>query len=530
MFEKNLTVPRSIKRVWLISFEFFPIVKLGGLGQAVYQFAKALEKDNIEVTVLIPSHGRHLDLVTRAKYKLTPLDLTVCGERIGQDGNKYGYCLGAEEANFEDIRLVLFKGLDYSTGIVFDTWNVYSNVEEKSVLLARAARTFAWQEIPPDLVHVNDWHSLLAGISLRDELEKKGIAIPLVYSIHLSGSPNFPWHYASSNWAGLDDNVHKVWRVIKHEPIFYSNLWQSLNGNVEAFGVHVSDTISTVSRSYLNEELIKKYGNWIQGKSCVIYNSTDWNVNEVEKWIKQKYGVLDKEIIWDIINDYVQNSSWNGCEIKDTSKAIVLFAGRLTSQKGVDLAIKALDYAPSVNLIILGIPVGDIGYESYIKHLIDERKGRILISSSRIPEEPYRALFRLSSSLVVPSRWEPFGIVAVEALSQGTPVISSWAGGLKEIVDDIRGKDGNGILVKPESVEEIGLAMETLAHIMWDDNYEKIPIESIRNNAINNNLLSSMIRHNAINKVDKYFRIENQVSQLKSCYEKAREMAYFRTL
>ncbi len=526
----KLITPSKIRKVWFITFEYSPIAKVGGLGEAVYQFTKSLYKDGIDVTVIMPSHGRHLDLSIRSRYNLTPLNLTLCGERTGLDGKKYNYCIGAEQANIDGIKVIMFKGLDYSTGIVFDSWNIYSNIEEKSALLARAMRILAWYENPPDLIHINDWHTVLAGIALRDELEKRGLSIPLVYTIHLSGSPNFPWHYASEKWAGLDNGLHKIWRVIRHEPIYYENLWNQLNGNLEAFGIYVSDFISTVSRSYLNEELFSKYGNWVEGKSCVIYNTTDWDVKKVEKWIQEKYGIVSKEVIWDIIKGYVKNNSWSGYDINDSSKSVMLVVGRLTSQKGIDLAIRALDYAPSVNLLILGVSVGDYGYEQYIKHLLDERKGRAIITTAKIPEEPYRALFRLSASLLMPSRWEPFGLVAIESLSQGTPVIANYVGGLKEIIDDIRAGKGNGLFVRPEDVYELGISMESMSKLMWFEDFEKIPINQIRDMALKNNLLPQEIRLNAINKVNNNFRSENQIDQLKSCYEKARIMAFYRSL
>lgn len=44
--------------------------------------------------------------------------------------------------------------------------------------------------------------------------------------------------------------------------------------------------------------------------------------------------------------------------------------------------------------------------------------------------------------MVVPSRWEPFGIVAIEAMSMGTPMVASDLGGLREIVVDFRRKPG----------------------------------------------------------------------------------------
>jgi len=525
---RGLIAPRSIKRVWMLTFELAPIVKLGGLGEAVYLYAKSLSQEGIEVTVLMPSHGRHLDLGARARYGLKPLDFAACGSRRGVDGNKYDYCLGAEEAFIDNFRVVLFKGLDYSTGVVFDSWSPYSYVEEKAALLARAVRAFSWTEVQPDIIHMNDWHTVLAGVALRDEFEKRGYAIPLLYTIHLSGSPSFPWHYASSDWAGLDDSPHLVWKVYRHEPVSNRNAWDSVGGNVEAFGVIEADTLQTVSYSYLNEELKRKYGDWIGSKSCVVYNATDWSLEEVERWIKSSYGTIDHQVLFEIIDKYIRPGSWT--DDIDKRLAPFLIAGRLTSQKGIDLAIRALDYAPSASLVVLGIPVGDYGYEQYVRRLAEERRGRVIISTNRLPNEVYRALVRLSTSMLAPSRWEPFGLVAAESLSLGTPVIATAVGGLKEIVVDIRSGKGDGLLVRPEDPHELGLAMESMTHIMWDHDVERIPIERLRSMAQSEPTLDSYIREFAINDVNNRFRPKSAAAQLLSCYDKARQMAYYKAI
>ncbi|MGC9209809.1 MAG: glycogen/starch synthase [Acidilobus sp.] len=525
----RLVAPRSVRRVWMISFELSPLVKVGGLGEAVRQQAEALTKRGVEVTVLMPSHGRHLDLGVRVRYGLRPLDFAICGDRRGVDGRQYSYCIGAEEAQLNGFRVVMFKGLDYSTGVVFDAWNPYSYAEEKSALLTRAVKAFSWHEVQPDLIHVHDWHSVLPGVALRDELEQRGYAVPLVFSIHLSGSPSFPWHYASPDWSGLDEDYHLVWRVIRHEPVSNRVLWDSLGGNVEAFGVHVADVVATVSLSYLRDELERKYGGWIEGKSCVVYNATDWDKDSVEKWILSNYGSLDSEVLYEIIDKYVVPGSWTG-PLDSRDRAVFIASGRLTSQKGLDLAIRALDYAPSASLVILGIPVGDFGYEQYLRRLAEERRGRVLVTTNRIPDDVYRALVRLATSVVVPSRWEPFGLVALEALAVGTPVIASSVGGLKEIVVDIRSGEGDGLLVPPENPEALGLAMESFAHIFWFRDPHKVPLEELKAIALRNPTLPNDVRAFAVSDVNKRFRKESIGDSLMACYEKARVMAYYRAI
>jgi Glycogen synthase len=191
-----MRAPEAVGKVYLLTFEYAGLVKVGGLGEAVRQYATALARRGVDVTVLMPSHGRHLD--PNRGFPLSPLDFRVCGDRRGLDGRPYPYCLGAEGTEVAGVKVVMFKGLDTATGLVFDRWYPYENVEEKAALFARAVVSYAERYGLPDLIHANDWHSGLAGIALRDYAERKGLAIPLVYTIHLSSGYSFPWHYTSA--------------------------------------------------------------------------------------------------------------------------------------------------------------------------------------------------------------------------------------------------------------------------------------------------------------------------------------------
>jgi Glycogen synthase len=466
--------------------EFAGLVKVGGLGEAVRQYAVGLAKRGHDVTVLMPSHGRHLD--PGRGFELYPLDFKTCGERWGLDGKAYPYCIGAEMAFVEGVKVVMFKGLDYATGHIFDRWGVYEYTEEKAALLTRAVVAYAERFGLPDLVHVNDWPTVLAGVALKDLAERRGVALPLLFTIHLSWDYSFPWHYAE--WAGLLNREHLVWRVCCHRREYYHAVWDEGGGSVERFGVVEADVVSTVSYGYLSE-LVRKYGGWMQEKSCVVYNSTDWSVEDVK-------GVSEADI-WHLVEEVERMGVVGGL---DRRGVLFLAVGRLTHQKGLDLAVMALDYAPNARLLILGVPAGDRGYEEYLRKLVWERAGRVALSTAKLPPRLFKALHYVAKALVMPSRWEPFGISAIEAMALGTPVIATKVGGLPEVVGEY------GVLVEPEDAVGLGEAMQAVAV-----GRHRLPT-----------------RDRLIQYVDSRFRLSHTVEMLERCYEKARQFAYYRAI
>ncbi len=115
------------------------------------------------------------------------------------------------------------------------------------------------------------------------------------------------------------------------------------------------------------------------------------------------------------------------------------FAGRLTAQKSLGLALEAVAAVDGVSLFI----AGDGEREPV------ERRGRELALGDRVrflgalPRDRVLELFRAADASILSSSWENFPHTVVEALAAGTPVISTAVGGVAEVVHD----GENGLLV-----------------------------------------------------------------------------------
>jgi glycogen(starch) synthase len=117
---------------------------------------------------------------------------------------------------------------------------------------------------------------------------------------------------------------------------------------------------------------------------------------------------------------------------------LILFVGRLVREKGIQVLLQAMPivkaYVPQAKLVIVGG-----GWRAHL-----EAFARFLRMESSvcftgfIPDEELLRLYRVVDVAVYPSLYEPFGIVALEAMAAGVPVVVSDAGGLKEVVQHER--------------------------------------------------------------------------------------------
>jgi len=140
----------------------------------------------------------------------------------------------------------------------------------------------------------------------------------------------------------------------------------------------------------------------------------------------------------------------------DGSKT-ALFVGRLVHEKGPDLLIKAAGILKERGLKFN--IVGEGAMKPYLEEM--SRKGGLrdhVRFFGHVSDLELSELYRRSYACVFPSLYEPFGIVALEAMSAGVPVVVSKTGGLDEIVDD----GVNGLEFTPGSAESLAQALQRL--------------------------------------------------------------------
>lgn len=184
--------------------------------------------------------------------------------------------------------------------------------------------------------------------------------------------------------------------------------------------------------NFIKDELEERYR--VVGKIAVVYNWVD--LEEYEKKSE------------DFLNMYNLRN-----------KKIILAVGRLTEDKGFNHLIKAFKIVSkkikNINLVIIGggrlrNTLEEIAEKEKIKNNV--------IFTGNITEDMLKSAIYCSDIFVIPSLYEPFGIVALEAMSYKKPMVASFTGGLKEFL-----KDGeNCLFFTPANERELAMFIQKL--------------------------------------------------------------------
>jgi glycogen synthase len=154
----------------------------------------------------------------------------------------------------------------------------------------------------------------------------------------------------------------------------------------------------------------------------------------------------------------------NVAAVSPNEAPVVLFVGRLEARKGIDVLLEAiprvLEMAPSTVFRIVGnAALPSPSGKPYADEFLASKAGRTWQNQVRfeghLDEEALQAAYAACDIFVAPSRFESFGLVFLEAMRVGKPVIGCNAGGMPEVV----AADESGLLVAPGDVDQLSDAV-----------------------------------------------------------------------
>ncbi len=317
----------------------------------------------------------------------------------------------------------------------FLTWTfLFNHFIEKQVAMLSHTVDF-------DVIHIHDWLTAEVGISSKHFLGK-----PLVSTVHST----------------------EIGRAqVLHNPDSY------MIDGIEWWMTFESKAVIVCSDSMKRE--IHSHFHLPLEKISVIPNAietTKYQKNSERDSVRRRFGVSPHE-------------------------KMVLFIGRLVPQKGVEYLIRAVPLIvknhPETKFVI----VGDGWSKSYLESLAASTGfGDRIRFLGFVSDVDAAGLTLSADALVVPSVYEPFGIVALEGMAAGVPVVAANVGGLAEIIEH----DRTGILAYARNPDSISWGVNK---ILGDHGY------------------SQWLTQNAKRKVLDTYCWENVAKETIKVYEKA---------
>lgn len=254
-----------------------------------------------------------------------------------------------------------------------------------------------------DVIHAHDWLVYYAARELKYSLD-----VPLVATIHATEH--------GRNHGQINSAIQ--------------NRIAELEWNLTFDAAHV------IACSHAMEHEVKHIFQLPPDKVSMIHNGVD---------LPQ---LKDEQLNWSLRERYAY-----------PGEKIIFYVGRLVYEKGVHVLIEAmpriLQSYPNCKLIIAGAGGMKDDLQRRAAYL-----GHKVLFVGFVDDNTRNFLLKVADVCVFPSLYEPFGIVALEAMNTGAPVVVSDVGGLAEIVD--HGKDGYKAL--PGHVESLSWHICDLLH------------------------------------------------------------------
>jgi len=205
-----------------------------------------------------------------------------------------------------------------------------------------------------------------------------------------------------------------------------------------------------------------KFANWMEGEAVRRADKTIAISKDIESLIGRHHNIPDEKI--ELCPLGIDLPEENHLSVNPKGSGFkVLFVGRLEKRKGIETLFKAipgvLDKVHNTQFYIVGkdtdlAPDGG-SYKKYLLKNLDRKYNGNVKFIGYINDTELKNYYKNCDLFVAPSLYESFGLIFLEAMAWGKPVIGCNVGGVPEIVED--GKDG--ILVEPDNEKWLADAM-----------------------------------------------------------------------
>lgn len=397
--------------------EAHPLYKIGGLGDVGGALPPALNKLGVDIRLALPKHPEITlpsDYYQEAKFEIVydarPLTITVYHTQLPNT----------------TVPVYLFEENRYLS----QHTDASDNHADKFAVFSKAVATWISEYSPywqPQIVHCHDWHVALIPLLLKHMFHKTYKTIITIHNLAYQGITTTP----IAQHIGLDPAACHILS------------WDNQDGdtNILLEGLLHADCITTVSPQYAKEILTNEYGEKINsiletkkthisgilnGLDITFFNpATDPHLNT-------KYTANN----WQQGKLHNRQDLYHQLQLQaDPHNPLIAFVGRVDPyQKGIGLIIQAINegsFPPqSTQFIFLG--TGDPHLETEL-HAAAVNKSNITVIT-RFDEPLAHQIYAASHFCLIPSRFEPCGLVQLIAMRYGSLPIVRKTGGLADTV------------------------------------------------------------------------------------------------
>ena len=280
--------------------------------------------------------------------------------------------------------------------------DTYQNIiADNYVLVGAAQRLAQYQQY--DIVHIHDWLTGEAGIVLKHAWK-----IPLVVTIHATEQGRHQGYLPNLLSCQID---HMEWRIC-----------------YEAWHI-------IVCSEFMKTELSRQNG-VPQDKITMIPNGI--NFNELHQLPDYQLQALRQRYV-------------------GQNEHLLFYVGRITHEKGPQILIRAMPYILAQMSDVYLLLAGKNG-ESLLPLAQDAGVAHAIKFLGYISDQERDVFYQATDTAIFPSLYEPFGIVALEAMALGCNLIASDVGGLGEVVQHMQ----NGLTIYPNDPASIAWAVRQI--------------------------------------------------------------------
>jgi starch synthase len=404
--------------------ECAPLFKKGGLGDVSSALPKALARDGVTVTIVMPYYGAVSLFSVESLGRMS----------IDYAGKRHTVFVFSTTLPKSTVRVLLLRHQlfdEYQTDNMVETFAFFSRVVAHLHIHAKDIVGSVF-----DIIHCHDWHTALIPLFIG---ENNKVLEQSETNVSKAAKTVLTIHNLLYQGVAPAKLVEKTGKPLA---LFHRSVTaKGTSINFMREGIEYADMVTTVSPTYAKEIMTPEHGEGLyldllrrRDRVRGILNGIDtgvWNP-ETDTRIARQY---NERTVVEAKKANTASLRLAAGLLPVSDLPVISFIGRLEGhQKGIDLVRSIIRETPpgTMQFVILG--TGDMGQVALLNELSSSRRDIAFIN--RFDEDLAHKIYAGSDLVLIPSKFEPCGLIQMIAMRYGTVPVVRQTGGLADSVRD----------------------------------------------------------------------------------------------